>query len=239
MRRVLIGARGLVGKSIASKLAFDSLQTSTSPCEDTFFDLAVIAAPGAEKWKANLDPASDLEQVTRLISRLDSMSLGRVIHMSTVDVYANPNSSDEDSDLTDSNSPYGFHRRLLEEFLISRFTDVKIYRLGGLVGDDLKKNAVYDMKNKNRLEAISPSSTMQFFPLRRLHEFVSSESEGMGPVVNLTAPPMALGQIAAMAHVDLNPQAPSVHYDVRSKFFESGYSVDLEDSLSAIGDYFA
>ena len=239
MRKVLIGAGGLVGKSIASKLTFESMQTSASPLDESHFDFAVIAAPGAEKWKANLDPKSDLNQVMRLISRLDSMSLDTVIHMSTVDVYANPNYSDEESDLTDSSSPYGFHRRLLEEFLTSRFRQVRIFRLGGLVGDGLKKNAVYDMKHHNRLEAISPTSTMQFFPLRKLHEFISSEYENVGPVVNLTSPPLALSQVASMANVNLNPNAPSVHYDVRSKHFGSGYAVNLEDSLLAIGDYLA
>ncbi len=237
MRNVLIGASGLVGKSIASKLSFEALQTSTSPVDESRFDLAVIAAPGAEKWKANLDPKSDLDQVKTLISRLDSMALERVIHMSTVDVYANPNYSDEDSDLTDSSSPYGFHRRLLEEFLTSRFPQVKIFRLGGLVGEGLKKNAVFDMKSQNRLDLISPESTMQFFPLRKLHEFISSDFDEFGPIVNLTAPPLALKQIASMANVELNPNAPSVHYDVRSKYFDFGYAVNLEDSLSAIGDY--
>jgi len=237
MRKVLIGAGGLVGKSIATGVTFEVMQTSQSSIDESHFDLAVVAAPGAEKWKANLDPKSDLDQVKLLISRLDSMTLEKVIHMSTVDVYANPNNSDEDSDLTDSGSPYGFHRRLLEEFLTSRFPQVKIFRLGGLVGEGLKKNAVYDIKHHNRLEAISPTTTMQFFPLRKLHEFISPDFEKFGPIVNLTAPPLALSQIASIANVELNPQAPSVHYDVRSKYFNRGYAVSFEDSLSAVEDY--
>lgn len=239
MRKVLIGANGLVGKSIARKLSFDALQSSTSPVDESHFDLAVIAAPGAEKWKANLDPKSDLDQIARLISRLDAMSFDKVIHMSTVDVYANPNSSDEDSDLVDSSSPYGFHRGMLEQFLTSRFPEVRIFRLGGLVGDGLKKNAVFDMRNHNRLEAISPATTMQFFPLGKLHEFISKEFDNVGSVLNLTTPPIALSEIASMAGVNLNPEAQSYHYDVTSKYFPSGYAVSLKDSLSAIGKYLA
>ncbi len=237
MRRVLIGAHGLVGSSIAKGMFFEVKQVSKSSVDESHFDLAVIAAPGAEKWKANSDPKTDLDQVQSLISRLDCMTLDRVIHMSTVDVYANPKFSDEDSELTDSSSPYGFHRRLLEEFLVSRFPQVRIFRLGGLVGEGLKKNALYDMKHHNRLEAISPASTMQFFPLSKLHEFISKEFETFGPIVNLTAPALPLRQLASIAKVELNPQAQSVHYDVRSKYFDGGYAVNRADSLSAIRDY--
>ena len=62
MKKAIIGYTGFVGGNIIAQSNFDYSfnTTNISDIEGRYFDLLVIAAPSAEKWKANQNPEKDL-----------------------------------------------------------------------------------------------------------------------------------------------------------------------------------
>lgn len=238
----LVGASGLIGQSLKEFFDFGLHVNSKNPVENFYTELLVIAAPSAEKWKANLNPISDWLGCEDLLQRLGQIRCGRAVLFSTVDVYESPSMATELSTLIEREG-YGRNRLLLEQRIAGLFKSLTVLRLGGLVGPGLKKNPIYDMKFANRLEALDGNAEMQFLPLEGLgREFRSHQfREFDGSILNITSPPLRLDRLAAFFDVKLPLSSePALRYDTRTIVkprFEGGYYFSRDDSLSAIQNY--
>ena len=166
----LIGWTGRVGGTLLRARPFDATFRSTDilTMRGRAFDLVVCAGVRAEKWKANRDPGADRADIARLTGVLDTVRIGHLVLISTVDVYPTPADVDEAAaiDYTATHA-YGRHRRELEIFCQDRFATT-IVRLPGLFGPGLRKNAIFDLLHDHEVERIHPDSAFQFYELNRL-----------------------------------------------------------------------
>jgi len=221
----LIGSTGFVGSNLRRTSSFGSLFNSTNIDEirGRKFRRLVCAAPGAEKWKANLDPASDRGAVEELWHSLESVKAEKLILISTVDVYPHPVGVDEDSEIdVERCSPYGRHRLELERKVADSF-DALIVRLPGLFGPGLRKNALYDLLNHHRVSAIDSRAVYQFYDVTRLtNDLELAERANLG-LLNVATEPIAIDRVARdvfdMALASGENRVPA-RYDFRTKHAE-------------------
>ena len=121
------------------------------------------------KWIANKKKKKDLISINVLKKNIENIKCKKFILISTVDVYSNPNNkSEKDKPTNSKNNFYGKNRLDLEKFVIKNFDNFLIIRLTALVGKHLKKNILYDIKNKFQLDKINKNSVYQYYPIDNL-----------------------------------------------------------------------
>jgi nucleoside-diphosphate-sugar epimerase len=251
LRTGLIGYTGFVGGSLREAMTFDvevNRKNSNALLEGTF-DLVVCAGAPAAKWIANSEPEEDLANIRTLIDLLSRSSIGRLVLVSTVDVYPDPRGVDEASPIdNDANDAYGGHRRALEVFVDGHFDDCLIVRLPALFGPGLKKNFVYDLLHRRKERFTDARSEFQFYDVRRLSDDMERFSEAGLRLVNVTSEPVSAADIASEGFgVEYDHSAPSgpVFYDVRTRHGEAlggtkdGYLYTQEETLAGLRQFVA
>ena len=248
MRDALIGHTGYVGGTLSAQHAFAGLYRSTNVHElaGTSFDTVYCAGAPGQKWVANANPQQDADNLARLMDALGLVRCERIVLLSTVDVFAAPQNVVE-QDATDSEQAggYGRNRRALESFVQDNFAAAHVVRLPGLVGPGLRKNALYDLRHRRRLETLRPDARFQFYPMVRLWRDLEAVQRHGLPLVHMACAPVTLGQLAREAFGVELPQrgegaAPS--YDMRSShaglWGKSGpYQVEAAEVVAAVTAY--
>lgn len=144
----LVGYTGFVGSNIADACNFDCLYNSKNIAEayGTKPDLLVYSGVRAEKFIANNVPDEDMKNILEAFENIEKIDPKRLVLISTVDVFKNPNWKDED-DIPEKENlhAYGYNRLILEEKVREKYKDALIIRLPGLFGENLKKNFLFDM----------------------------------------------------------------------------------------------
>lgn len=230
----LVGWTGFVGGNLARQRDFAhrfSSQDSGTMRGRTFGDV-VFSAARAEKWRANADPEADSAHVAVLEDLVRSFTCDRLILISTVDVYGDPAGVDEDSEIVEQGlHPYGAHRRRLERTAMSAHERTTILRLPGLYGRGLKKNVVFDLMHRNRLEALQPASAFQYYNLDHIADDIARACARDLRVLNLAVEPITTADLVreVFERDPLPAQSlPVVRYDMRTR-----HAADLGGS----GDY--
>lgn len=152
MKTALIGYTGFVGSNIAQNMKFDDYYNSKNilDIKDKEYDFLVCSGIRAEKYLANKYPERDLEEIKAFLKNLESLKrVGKIVFISTIDVYKNPIDVTEDTKIDENGlQPYGKNRFFAEKYIQDNFDDYLIIRLPGLFGKNLKKNFLYDMITK-------------------------------------------------------------------------------------------
>lgn len=222
--QALIGHTGFVGGLLARAGAFDHVFNSRNieAIAGRRFDRLVCAGAPAAKWLANQDPAADRASLARLTEALGQVRADRVVLISTIDVYPDPASGeDEGADLAGRpNHAYGRHRLELEQWIRARFPRAAIVRLPALFGPGLKKNALFDLLHSNMLDRLNPAAEFQWYDLTRLPgDLARIEAAGL-PLVNLFTEPLGLGAVIARCfpHAAVGPPAePAARYRLTTR----------------------
>lgn len=146
----LIGYSGFVGSNLDNKMYDKRFNTKNiDELLDNKFDRLVCAGIRAEKYLANQNPKEDLQAIKDLISKIEKCSCKQFILISTIDIYKEPMSVDENTKIElDGLNAYGTNRYYMEEFVCNHFKDYLIVRLPALFGRGLKKNFIFDMIHK-------------------------------------------------------------------------------------------
>lgn len=146
----IIGSTGFVGGILAAQHSFGAQFNSTTIGDISGYGFGTVvcaAAPGS-MFMANRRPEYDLAQIEALITHLDQVSAQRFVLISSIAVLKDfAAGDDEGTAIFQSELPYGRHRRLLEAFCESRFTNCLIVRLPALFGPRLRKNFLFDLIN--------------------------------------------------------------------------------------------
>jgi nucleoside-diphosphate-sugar epimerase len=242
----LIGYTGFVGGNLLRQRSFDACFNSKNIDElaGRSFDLIVCAGARAEKWKANAEPERDLDNIELLIRALSHADARRLVLISTVDVFANPNGVDEESRVSTTGlHAYGRNRRLLEEVLSSRF-DACVVRLPGLYGPGLKKNAIFDLLHDHETDKIDSRGVFQFYGVDRLWRDIEIALDNELSLVHLVTTPVSVRDVARDAfgtefhnEVVASPAA----YDVRTRHAslfggDGNYIETKAEELAGIAD---
>jgi dTDP-4-dehydrorhamnose reductase len=246
--KALLGFSGYVGSTLLRQRSFDACFRSTDieRAREGVFDEAVCAAAPAQKWIANRDPEGDRKAIDGLIANIDAMRCRRFTLISTVDVFVDPIGVDEESPADAAGlHAYGSNRRRLEQFISARFDQHLIVRLPGLVGPGLRKNAIFDLHNDNRLDAVDSRGVFQFYPMVNLAADLDRAWSLELDLVHLTAEPLSIADIAseAFGRTFDNPcSAEPARYELRSlhadRFGGAGaYQYSRRESMLAIRAY--
>lgn len=225
-RTALVGYSGFVGGVLQHSRAFD-VRVNRRDGTDLgpgHFDEVVCAGAPAEKWLANQDPSEDQANLRALMELLRRASIGRLILISTVDVYPRPVDVDEATPIDPAEvEPYGRHRLLLESFVRDEFSDHLIVRLPALFGPGLKKNLIFDLLHDRPERFADARSRFQFYDVRRLAADLDRFAAASLRLVNVTSPPMSAAAVAETCFgrsYDHTSQGGAVAYDVRSRHAE-------------------
>lgn len=149
-RNGLIGHTGFVGSALLRQAAFaDCYNSANIPAiaGQQFATLVCAAAPGS-MLEANRAPERDRAQIAALIQHLSTLRAERFVLVSSIAVLADFAGCDDESTCAfQRDLAYGRHRRELETFVESHFTDSLIIRLPALFGRGLRKNFIFDLLN--------------------------------------------------------------------------------------------
>jgi nucleoside-diphosphate-sugar epimerase len=245
MRTALIGYSGFVGGNIAEQRPFDDLYNSKniSEIKDKEYDLVVSAANRSEMWRINQEPEIDKAEIDEFIGHIQKAKIGKLVLVSTVGVYKNPNGADEDTPVdTDGLLPYGANRYYLEQFCRENF-DTTIVRLPGLFGRGLKKNVIFDLLHDNMVEKIHADGRYQYYNLDNIWKDISTALTNNLPLVNFATPPVTTREVARVAFgVDFTNQPEGVKpafWDMHSKYAdvyggEGDYLYSKDEELADI-----
>lgn len=143
----LVGYTGFVGSNLYMSGAFDAVYNSRNIEEayGTEPELLVYAGMRAEKYLANNAPEKDMELVRQAEDNIAKIKPGKLILISTIDVFKIPGNVDENSVIdTEDLHAYGYDRYQLERWVREQYKDALIIRLPGLFGKNIKKNFIYD-----------------------------------------------------------------------------------------------
>ncbi|MDF3238299.1 NAD(P)-dependent oxidoreductase [Pseudomonas veronii] len=244
----LIGFSGFVGGTLLKQSFFEYSYRSTTigEIENKSFNMVVCAGAPAQKWIANKNPRDDRHVIEGLITRLKTIQCKMFILISTVDVFRQPLGVDEDTVVEENGlHAYGLNRRTLEKFVQSHFSNHLIVRLPGLVGPGLRKNIIYDLLNRNNLNAIDSRGVFQFYPMVNLWCDIEKAVASGLKLVHLTAEPVSVSDIASLGFgkpFSNKLASSSAVYDFQSKYAnifggQGRYQYSLRETLLAIRAY--
>lgn len=148
---VLVGYTGFVGNNLYATGNFGAVYNSKNikDAYGTKPELLIYAGLRAEKYLANNAPEKDMELIIQAEENIRKIAPKKLVLISTVDVFKEPNGVDESSRIeTEGLHPYGYNRYQLELWAREMYEDALIVRLTGLFGKKIKKNFIYDYINR-------------------------------------------------------------------------------------------
>lgn len=245
----LIGYTGFVGSHLERAGIFNAYYNSTNFQEmaGREFDFMVCAGVSAAKWVANREPEQDKARIEALTNVLARITVREFILISTIDVYPNPASGGDETEVIDEAAlnHYGRHRLELEKWVREHFPLTRIVRLPALFGPGLKKNILFDLLNQNQVDRINPLSAFQWYPITHLWQDLLRVCAYDLKLVNLFTQPLSTQVI--LDHLFPNavvaaPAEPGPRYHLRTIHAAefggaNGYVMSAEACLYAMEDY--
>jgi hypothetical protein len=217
----LIGYTGFVGSNILKTLSIKKKFNSKNInlIHKYNFNILFCAAPSSLKFYANKYPKKDKKNILNLIKILKKVNCRKFIQISTIDVYNQRIHSNEISKITDKKlSSYGKNRRLLEKFIIKNFKDYHIIRLPNLIGENLKKNVIYDIVNKKKI-FINLNSIQQWYNLRNFKKDIKVIINNKIKCINLVSEPIPIKEIIKNFSIPkITNKYEQIKYNIKSKY---------------------
>lgn len=212
---------GLIGKRLQSFLPVDNVYTrkNINALGNTAHDILYCAAPSGNRIWAEQNPGLDSDSCLELISNLMSVTDTKLILLSTGDTQVRPNTA------------YGRNRLMLETFVKNNFKNYHIVRLPSLIGNDITKNMLYDIKHQTEwVNKINADAWLQWYPLDRLEQDLKSLTH---QEFNLCSEPIQGWEIIKQfaSNLNLSTKTSDLKYDLKP------YSVSKQEVFSAIEDY--
>lgn len=176
--KALVGYTGFVGSNLFAAGDFDTVYNSSNieQAYGTKPDLLVYAGLRAEKYLADRMPERDMEMVMQAKDNIVRINPRKLVLISTIDVFKEPKSVDERSEIDVCGlHPYGYNRYQLEFKIRESYQDALIIRLPALFGRNIKKNFIYDyinvipfMLKKEKMESLCQSdhSLKEYYTLQ-------------------------------------------------------------------------
>jgi hypothetical protein len=240
--KILIGNTGLVGKTLKKNISFDIEFNSSNinylkNINIDNSDLYLSCLP-ATKWLVNKDPVQDLKIINSIFNIISNYKYNKIILISTIDIYNNsPLLSNEDYIPKIKHLNYGSNRLLFEYLLYTlNYNSIQIFRLPAIFGDGLKKNIIFDLLNNNNINQININSIYQWFDLNDLNFYIEKFRDVQG-AINLFPEPLETIDILKLFNFQIKNSYNRIEYNYMTKYDNSGYIYQKEDSLKKIKDF--
>jgi hypothetical protein len=147
---ILVGYTGFVGSNLHATHQFDRVFNSQNINDalGSCPDLCVYSGVRSEKFIAEAEPQNDMISIENAAENIRKINPKRLVLISTIDVFKNPNDTDETVTIDPNGlTAYGLNRYRLECLVRDIVKDCHIIRLPGLFGKNIKKNFIYDLIN--------------------------------------------------------------------------------------------
>ena len=181
----VIGATGLIGKHLSNHINPDASYTSKNieTLSNNKFNVLYCAAPSGNRLDANINPKNDFDTIGVLTSQLLKVKTNQFVLISTVDTLHSPTTA------------YGGNRLILENFVKQNFSNNIVIRLPTLIDQAIKKNILFDLKNKKYLDSINLLQQCQWYPLTLLCQDIQQIVSNNITDVNLVSEPIVNQEI--------------------------------------------
>jgi sugar phosphate isomerase/epimerase len=249
MTTAIVGYSGFVGSNLLQFYNFDYFYNSSNFHEaiNGEFDTLFFCGVPAVKWYANKNPDEDFDVLYKIRSILETITVKKIILISTIDVYEYVNSEeteDYDCDFI-NNHTYGRNRYLFESFIQKKFDNYYIIRLPALFGKGLKKNVIYDLINGNQVGNIEKNTKFQWYDLNWLKNDIDIAIDNNIRICNLFTEPLETLEILNLFNypLDIYKTQSNMTYNLKTKhsnLFNSninGYIRDKNTVLNSIQEY--
>lgn len=212
---------GLIGRRLQTFLPVDHIFTSKNieTLNNYHFDLLYCAAPSGNRIWVEQNPIQDTEACNQLITQLSLVKNTKLILISTGDTQVRPT------------TVYGRNRLKLENYVKDNFKEYHIVRLPSLIGFDITKNMLYDIKhNTPWIDKINADAWLQWYPLDHLEQDLINLTQSE---YNLCSEPIQGWEIINKftPTLNLNSQSTDLRYDLKP------YSVSKQEVFDAIQEY--
>lgn len=239
----LVGHTGFVGSYLRTKLDGAAMYNSKNieDMKNGSYGTVYFCGMPAAKWLANMHPGKDLETLETIKGVLDTCTIGRLVLVSTIDVYDTRVSGQNEDAEAYSSEPYGFNRRSLEIWACERFPKVHVLRLPALFGVGLKKNALFDLLTGKQGFRANPLDSFQWYYLDDLWEDIKHAVENDIPVMNLFSEPVKMSDVLTEFFPEHDRESttdlPGVTYDIRTKYSVTTYIKDKRRIMKQMGAF--
>ncbi|MBD2393735.1 NAD-dependent epimerase/dehydratase family protein [Cyanobacterium aponinum FACHB-4101] len=250
MKVIIIGGNGFVGsayKRFCEKNSIDHLIVNRHNYHDyigTKADILINANGNSKKFLATQEPLVDFDASVRSLRQsLIDFPCDKYVFLSSCDVYSDCSSyeSTKEDVVIDisKQSPYGFHKYLAELCVQHCHHDWLIFRMGGFVGENLKKNAIFDILWGDHLW-LHPESKLQYIntdiAAMKVMEIIKKGYSQ--EIFNLCGNGVIeLQEVLNMTNreVEINTEAKPVHYEVNIDKIQS--VTDIPSTRDAVIDF--
>lgn len=248
----IIGGKGFVGSAYVRILQAQGIEYQIITRENyaefqgADCDVLINANGNSRKYMADRDSLWDFDASVRSVAKsLTTFEVNKYVFLSSGDVYpdqSDPGVTREEYPIElDKISRYGLHKYLAEQLVQGGNSDWLIVRMGGFVGPDLKKNAIYDMLHDKPVR-LHPDSHLQFITTDRAAELVLRlvERGVKREIVNLGAKGVVRigdfhGIIGSKSVFEAN--APMLRYELSLDKLSRLTETSLPDSESEVLSY--
>ncbi len=249
----LIGGNGFVGSAFARLFASQKLEyriitrENVEDFKGTSCELLINANGNSKKFMATRDPLWELDASVMSVARsLDYFDAKRYVLLSTGDVYPqthNVDVSHEDQilDVTKM-SRYGLHKYMAETLVRGVHPNHIIMRMGGFVGENLSKNAIFDMLNDADLW-LDLNSNLQFINTDDAANIITQLAQNeniINEIINLGATGKASLRNAydlAGSKSQVKTDANLVEYELNLDKLKSLYTGQLPNSNDTVAQF--
>lgn len=152
-------------------------------------DTIIVVAPTGNRITVNQEPEKDWNDCQNIIETMSRCQYQRLIHISTVDVYNTLTSNNSLPSLQQPQRHYGANRWRLEG-AIKELPRSQIVRLPSISDPTIRKNILYDLKNKQWLESINLQSMIQWYVLSDLPHDLLTVINSNSAYTNLVSAPI-------------------------------------------------
>jgi len=245
----LLGAKGFVGATVLAELSkFDECVGIDIDNYDEHIgercDVLVNVNGNSKKFLAAKQPALEFDLSVRSVVRsVYDFPAEKYVYISTVDVYTDFSDKESTAEIVEidntKQSPYGFHKWLAEQYVKKTCDKWIITRLGGMVGEGLKKGPVYDLTNGEKLW-VHPDSRYQYIPTKTVGAVIRYllENNIENEIFNICAKgTVSLKEVADMLDIEANFNSSSEqqYYEINNEKLCEIF--DVPETKNAVRDY--
>jgi hypothetical protein len=239
----VLGGNGFLGSMLSNDLgAKKILRNNLDSIAQTHWNQIIIAAPTGNRLIVGDNPVQDFNDCRAIVEAVQKTTYDHLIYISTVDVYQEKTSVDDNLTVQEPAHSYGKNRHFLERSL-SALDRCHVVRLPSLCHPTIKKNILFDLSSSQWLDKISLDSHVQWYPIKKLAHDINWAIKSGAPQINFVSPPISNRRIIQTYFPELvdnlsSNSVQSQRYNVRTSYSDSGYWISESEIWKSFTEFF-